>query len=214
MDLKKRNEDMRVFFNEKAEGYDDVHMKMIKNKDRITELMPEDTCRVLDLGAGTGLELISLYERFPEARVTAMDISENQLKMLEKRPFADKLQLVCGDFFETDFGGGYDAVISSAALHHFDEPEKRELYKKIFDCLKSGGVFINSDRVLDTYEQQLDNFELFRTDPTHWRHFDTPLALCREETLLTETGFRAFRHEVLPQGENYMLTYVRKPLEE
>ena len=123
MDLKKRNEDMRVFFNEKAEGYDDVHMKMIKNKDRITELMPEDTCRVLDLGAGTGLELISLYERFPEARVTAMDISENQLKMLEKRPFADKLQLVCGDFFETDFGGGYDAVISSAALHHFDEPE-------------------------------------------------------------------------------------------
>lgn len=202
---------MRTFFNEKAEGYDDVHMKMIKNKDRITELLPGDACRVLDLGAGTGLELLSLYERFPEARVTAVDISENQLKMLEKRPFADKMQLVCGDFFDTDFGSDYDAVISSAALHHFDEPEKRVLYKKIFDCLKNGGVFINSDRVLDTYEQQLDNFELFRTDPTHWRHFDTPLSLCREETLLTETGFRSFRHEVLPQGENYMLTYVRKP---
>ena len=211
MDLKKRNADMREFFNERAATYDNVHMKMILNKDRITELLPEDTFKVLDLGAGTGLELLSLYERFPEARVTAIDISENQLKMLEQRPFIDKMTLICGDFFEVDFGTEYDAVISSAALHHFDEPEKRVLYKKIFDCLKPGGVFINSDRVLDTYEQQLDNFELFRVDPTHWSHFDTPLSLCREETLLTETGFRSFMHEVLPQGENYMLTYVKKP---
>ena len=39
MDLKKRNADMRDFFNLKAEGYDNVHMKMILNKDRITELL-------------------------------------------------------------------------------------------------------------------------------------------------------------------------------
>lgn len=211
MDLKKRNAEMREFFNRKAEGYDNVHMKMILNKDRITELMPEGVAKVLDLGAGTGLELLSLYERFPEVRVTAVDISENQLEMLKMRPFIDKMTLVLGDFFDVDFGTDYDAVISSAALHHFDEPEKRVLYKKIFDCLKPGGVFINSDRVLDTYEQQLDNFQLFHDDPTHWGHFDTPLSLCREETLLTETGFRSFKHEVLPQGENYMLTYVKKP---
>ena len=33
MDLKKRNEDMREFFNSKAEGYDNVHMRMILNKE-------------------------------------------------------------------------------------------------------------------------------------------------------------------------------------
>jgi len=80
MELLKRNEEMRDFFNEKADGYDDVHLKMMDNKIAITALLPEKVERVLDLGAGTGLELIPLFERFPQAHVTVVDISAEMLK--------------------------------------------------------------------------------------------------------------------------------------
>lgn len=140
MDLQKRNREMRDFFDEKADGYDEVHLPMMANKRIIAECLPDDTCDVLDLGAGTGLELLPLFGRFPDARVTVIDISEAMLRQLRRRDFSDRVEVVCGDFFEADFGCMRDAVISSAALHHFDESEKARLYGKIAGCLKPGGM--------------------------------------------------------------------------
>ena len=104
MDLKKRAENMRAFFNRKADenAYDCVHLTMMGNKTPMIDLLPEGTKRVLDLGAGTGLELIPLFERFPDVRVTAIDVAEEMLAQLSKRDFADKVKIICGDFFDVD----------------------------------------------------------------------------------------------------------------
>ena len=129
MDLKARNAEMKAFFDEKADGYDNVHLPMMANTIAITEALPEGTVRVLDLGGGTGLELIPLFERFPAARVTVIDLSEPMMAQIGERSFADRVDCVAGDFFAVDFGEGYDAVISSAALHHFTPEHKRPLYE-------------------------------------------------------------------------------------
>ncbi len=210
MDLKKRNEEMRDFFNEKADGYDDVHLPMIANKEAITEALPKNTMRVLDLGAGTGLELIPLFERFPKAHVTVIDISIEMLNGLMKRPFADRIDVVCGDFFSAEFSENYDAVISSAALHHFEAADKLKLYKKVFESLRSGGVFINSDRCLDTVEDEIQIFKDFREHHQLVRHFDTPLAHQTEVRILVETGFKDIFIRDLDERHNYKLISARK----
>ena len=208
MDLKKRNEEMRGFFDEKAGGYDDVHLLMMGNKRAITEMLPDGVEKVLDLGAGTGLELIPLFERFPNARVTVVDISSEMLSALKKRPFADRLDIIQADFFSADFGGGYDAVISSAALHHFTGDEKLGLYRRIYDALNPGGIFVNSDRYLKTQWEEDETFRAFYENTHGMRHFDTPLTLANEEKLLARAGFVNIASREL--NERYAIWYGTK----
>ena len=194
INLAERNEDMRSFFAEKASTYDEVHGQpsLMDTKLTIPPVLPEDTKKLLDLGAGTGLELIAVFERFPDVKVTAIDITEEMLAELRKRPFASSVESICGDFFSVDFGNGYDAVISSSALHHFDREEKARLYRKIFDALKPGGLFINADCIASSLEDEEFVFSEYRNNRAAYKHLDTPLYVGTEETLLREAGFTRF----------------------
>ena len=85
----------------------------------------------------------------------AIDITENMLDILKTREFSNNIEMICEDFFKVDFGQEkFDAVISSAALHHFSKEEKEILYKKIYDSLKDGGQFINSDKFAKDEEEE------------------------------------------------------------
>ncbi len=210
MDLKLRCEEMREFFDEKAHiEFDEVHSPMMPNKEAITKVLPAGTKEILDLGAGTGMELIPLFERFPDAHVTALDISPNMLSELKTRDFIRNVTCVCGDFFKLSFGSGFDAVISSAALHHFEEADKARLYRKAYEALKCGGSFINSDRYFETRAEQDENFRLFYENPKIMRHFDTPLCIESEKALLLGAGFTDFETVAL-EDKNYILMIAHK----
>ncbi|MBR5445201.1 MAG: class I SAM-dependent methyltransferase [Clostridia bacterium] len=208
IDLADRNRYMRKFFDEKAEGFDDVHMSLQESKRAVTEVLPDGISRVLDLGVGTGMELYALTERFPDVRITGIDISPNMTAFLLKRPFADRITCIVGDFFETDFGTEYDAVISTSALHHFDAACKAVLYKKIFASLRPGGYFVNSDRFVDTEEEALDFYRYFLENPE--RHGDTPLTTALETTLLTEAGFTDIRFVPVQTDRGYKCLVCRR----
>lgn len=60
----------------------------METKKTLADNLDKDTSKILDLGAGTGLELIHLFEIYPNASVTVIDISENMLNELSKRAFA------------------------------------------------------------------------------------------------------------------------------
>ena len=190
MEHRRRVDEMRTFFNAKIGEYDSVHRQMMDIKEHIARALPDHTRRVLDLGVGTGLELFPLFERFPDARVTGADVSEAMLAELRKRPFADRIDVICGDFFTADLGSGYDAVISSAALHHFDEGEKLQLYGIVYGCLTSDGLFVNADRCTDTLQEQEALFEDYRINGHTVPHYDTPLWTETERRLLLAAGFR------------------------
>ena len=213
MDLKERNQGMKDFFDGKANDYDDnkqsSHLKKRKNKSAIIEELKNNIETVLDLGAGTGLELIPLFEKFPNTKVTAIDISDNMLEELKGRSFANKVKTICGDFFELDFGCNYDAVISSAALHHFNEKDKKELYTKIYECLKNDGQFINSDRFVDTQEEQDRLMKEYEETPNLYPHMDTPLTTENEKRILNEIGFKNIKIGNL-EDERYKLLIATK----
>ena len=209
MTLEERNQKVRAFFNGKIDTYDDVHSEYMKTKITLADNLDKNAERILDLGAGTGLELIHLFELFPDAQVTVIDITENMLAKLKQRSFAKHVTTICGDFFEVPFGDNFDAVITTSAFHHFKKDEKIKLHKKILDCLKNGGQFINCDLIAltpDNEAGQLDQLE-HSTDDSN--HIDIPLTIENEIDAMQKAGFVQ-----ITSGnggkENYCLFTARK----
>ena len=207
MDLLERNKENIEFFNEKADSYDEVHKEFMNTKAMLTENIDIDAKKVVDLGAGTGLELYEFFDKIPNARVKAIDLSEGMLDKLKERPFSDKVDIVCGDFFEVDFGKDNDVIMSTSALHHFLYNEKIKLYKKIYDALREGGLFINSDYIVDTIEEE--NQCLYNYENKVNRHNDTPLTIDHELEILHMVGFNNIEVKK-PEKENYKLIKARK----
>jgi len=189
MDINANAEKNRVFFNEKIDEYDQTHATYMNTKNELTYNLPENVTNILDLGVGTGLELIELFKKYPNAKVTAIDISENMLERLKQREFGDKITIVRGNFFDVDFGSNYDAVISTSALHHFLKDDKLVLYKKIYDALKDGGIFLNSDKIVETNQEELNAVLNYEEKISYSKHIDTPLSIEHEVEILDDAGF-------------------------
>lgn len=94
---------------------------------RIACLAGDDVRHIVDLGAGTGTGAFALLERFPTARVTAVDNSPAMLERIvataRERGFGDRVRTL-----EADAGAGLPGVVdadliwASASLHHLDDP--------------------------------------------------------------------------------------------
>ena len=190
MDLKKRSREMKDFFNERIDEYDDLHLKIIKAKEKIVDFIPKDAKNIIDLGTSTGLQLIKVYKEFPNIKTIAIDVSDEMLKKLEDRHISDNITIVNESFFDYDFGCCRDAVISTQALHHFDPKDKLVLFKKIYDSLKEGGVFINEDYYVESLEEEKKGFDDYKNlVKGEGKHYDTPLTIEHEIELLKEAGF-------------------------
>ena len=95
--------------------------------DRLAHLAGDGVSRITDLGAGTGTGTFALLERFPGARVTAVDTSPDMLALLtaaaRERGLDGRLATLEADVTESPPGpAGADLVWASAALHHFGDP--------------------------------------------------------------------------------------------
>lgn len=204
MDIKLNAEKNRAFFNQKIEEYDLVHESFMNTKNALTYNLPDTVTNILDLGAGTGLELIELFKRFPNVKVTAIDVSEKMLEKLTEREFGCNVKTICGNFFDVDFGSNYDAVISTSALHHFLKNDKLVLYKKIYDCLNPEGVFLNSDKIVNTNQEEIEAIEFYNKYINDKPHIDTPLSIEHEIEILKDSLFEDVLY--LPvEKENYRL---------
>ena len=101
---------------------------------------------VLDLGAGTGLLSAHVRRAVPGARLHLVDGSEPMLA-------AARARLGDVDRFELrDLAGGlpdgpFDAVVSSLAIHHLADDDKRALFERIARVLVPGGVFVHLEQV-------------------------------------------------------------------
>jgi len=155
MSLKK----MAAFFDDMSEIYDEHMLCTNKMEDFyaiIAELVrpSRPDFRLLDLGCGTGLELERLFVRYPDMRVTGIDLSPGMLELLRAKFPGKRMEIICGSYFDADFGAGFDTALSTKSLHHFGEGEKRGLYAKIRAALKPGGLFILGDNTVQSQERQ------------------------------------------------------------
>jgi hypothetical protein len=98
---------------------------------------------VLDLAAGSGVWGISLAEKCPKARVTAVDwpaVLPVTKRVAERHGVADRFTFVAGDLRNADFWTGHQVATLGHILHSEGPQRSRELLKKTFAALAPGGT--------------------------------------------------------------------------
>jgi tRNA (cmo5U34)-methyltransferase len=152
-----KSENVKSHFEEEAIEFDKIILKLIPYyKDMVKALINaipfnnDDSIKVLDLGCGTGTISESLINKFPNAKVTCLDIAENMIELAKVKLKGHKdINYVLADFYHVNFSEKYDVILSSLALHHLiTDDDKIEVYKKIYDTLNEGGAFFNADDTL------------------------------------------------------------------
>ncbi len=99
---------------------------------------------IVDLGAGTG----NLTVRLPEgARVVCVDVSAKMLALARPKLTGRAVSYVLCDVMDyvEAARGPWDAVVSTYALHHLEDDEKKSLIDTIAPKLCRGGVLAIGD---------------------------------------------------------------------
>lgn len=117
---------------------------------------PGRPIKVLDIAAGPGMYGIMVAQNNPAAEIVAVDwgnVLEVARGNAAKFGVTERYRTIPGSAFEVDFGGGYDLVLLTQFLHHFDPPTNIGLLKKIHGAMKPGArlatieMMPNDDRV-------------------------------------------------------------------
>jgi tRNA (cmo5U34)-methyltransferase len=121
---------------------------------------------VLDIGSGTGMEAIPILQQFPNLSIVTLDYSQAmndelslKLKSLSREKLDSRISMLLGDVSglhrssdnllrklpEKEQETGYIAVVSAFAIHHLSHLQKIKVYKRMYEILRKGGIFINAD---------------------------------------------------------------------
>ncbi|HAI87472.1 MAG TPA: hypothetical protein DCL63_10845 [Firmicutes bacterium] len=205
---------MAEFFDTRVGGYEEHMQEILPAFDEfyssVAGQIPAtiEPLSILDLGCGTGLELDFIFDRAPNARVTAVDLSSEMLAKLkaklERSQYGPQVEVVHGSYLTMPFhAGSFDYVVSVQTMHHFIPDVKLGLYTRIAGALKAGGMYIEGDYVvspdeerslLARYAETVKSLQAAGTvgedelvDGKY--HIDIPLSVQSQTAVLREAGF-------------------------
>lgn len=164
--------------------------------------------KVLDLGTGTGILSMFWYQHFPEADYKLVDIADEMLNVARNR-FAglENVSYEVLDYIKEFPEDKFDVIISALSIHHLEDEQKEDLFKKIYTELPTGGVFVNYDQFCwgspemnswydSFWENKLKNSELSKLDLELWqerRKLDKECSVEEEIKMLQESGFKIIK---------------------
>lgn len=146
--------------------------------------------RFIDLGAGAGAVAASVMRHFPNARGILADISAPMMEAGGQKltPFEGRYHYVeydmNSDAWPSELQGPFQAIVSARAIHHLTDPLKGRIFRRAYEALAPGGVFVNWD--------------LFR-QPDQAQNPNHPTATIQDQLdLMSQAGFQAVApyHEV------------------
>jgi 2-polyprenyl-3-methyl-5-hydroxy-6-metoxy-1,4-benzoquinol methylase len=112
--------------------------------------------KVLDIAAGHGMFGVTIAQRNADAEIVALDwaaVLEVAKENAVKAGVESRYSTIAGSAFDVDYGEGYDVVLITNFIHHFDPPTNEAFLRKAHAALKPGGRAItlefvpNEDRV-------------------------------------------------------------------
>jgi tRNA (cmo5U34)-methyltransferase len=162
------------FFNqEQAELYDERNRKLAPISDNLhflIKLVLEDLpvrSRILSVGAGTGAEILSLAEAFPEWSFVAVEPSLSMLNVCRARiqsaGLLDRCEFVHGFAQDLPARADFDAVLAILVAHFVKRDDRLSFFKNLTDRLRAGGYLVNAEISFDLdsaeFPSMLKNWE-------------------------------------------------------
>lgn len=155
-----------------ASEYDESRRRLIPCYDLFSATVAELAARtvkttsplILDLGAGTGLLSEFIMQKFPSASLNLLDESAEMLSKAQLRLEKYNPKIFVQPMTTPLPIGGVHATISSLAIHHLTDEDKRDLFRRIFQALVPGGIFINGEQILGENDWQQKLFEATHLD--------------------------------------------------
>ncbi len=199
-------------YKQEAAAFDAMIRKLVPNYEQMIDVLvsiipgPAGRClSVADLGCGTGAVSSAIADKFPNAELTCVDMSDNMLRLAEAK-LGEHITCIQADFNTFEFPRQYDLIVSSLALHHLvTDGDKLTFYEKIFSALKPDGQFINIDVILaanealeDIYLKKLKNFmaehitreEIERDWIPKYGSVDFPVSMTTHLDMMKSCGFK------------------------
>ncbi len=137
---------LRGYYRWHAKFYDITRWAFLFGRNDLIETVAaqvKSPARILEIGCGTGKNLVALAEAFPGARITGLDLSADMLDRARAKsaPFADRVDLLHRPYDGpvADEGGKFDLIVISYALSMIN-PGYDEVIQRCRGDLGDAGV--------------------------------------------------------------------------
>ena len=147
------------FTQDAAKSYDDRNRKLsdISNcLHFLTGLLLKelpDQSRILCVGVGTGAEILSLSQTYPNWKFLALDPSQSMLNIcrerLQQAGVADRCEFVHGYVQDLPPGENFNAALSILLAHFVPKNDRQSFFQNMTDRLKPRGFLVNAEISFD-----------------------------------------------------------------
>lgn len=167
---------------------------------------PSGARGLLDIGTGTGCIAISLAKNLPSAKISALDISEEALKIAEVNAKLNKVEI---DFFQTDILAAeslpmkYDVIVSNPP--YVRELEKKQMQQNVLKYEPHSALYVKDEDPLLFY-RAISRLAKNHLNPGGKLFFEINEYLAYEMTeLLKAEGFKNIEIKKDIYGKDRML---------
>lgn len=165
------------FTAEHAQHYDELNSKLAPISDNLhflIRLILEDLppySKILSVGAGTGAEILSLANAFPNWSFVAVEPSLSMLDVCKARMrnagLSDRCEFVHGFAHDLPAQADFDAAMAVLVAHFVKREERLAFFKTIIDRLQPGGYLVNAEISCDLdsaeFPAMLRNWQAMQT---------------------------------------------------
>jgi tRNA (cmo5U34)-methyltransferase len=157
------------FDEERARKYDRTARQVVPGYEALHSMAASllrvelgEEAQILVVGAGTGMELLTLAEQQPKWRLTGVDPSPEMLALARERlhtqGWTERVQLHVGHTHELPDTVTYDAATCLLVIHHLAREEQLELLRHIAKRLRKGAPLIVAEMLGDSTSPQFRRF--------------------------------------------------------
>lgn len=199
------HEKMKSFFDLRADGYDAHMASILEGYDDFYGKIAspfektDEPVEVLDLGVGTGIELGFIFAKAPNARITAVDLSEEMLKKMVSKyeKYSSQIRTIVDSYLTLELKPhSFNYIVSVMSFHHLMPEKKVTLYKKLRNALVPTGIFVEGDYIVSQDEEKrlLKEFNQLKKDNSMMEdgqyHIDIPFSEETQIRAIKDAGFK------------------------
>ena len=183
-----------------------MHERSELSADKVADAVSQNKIgKLLDLGCGPGSYTAAILKKDKTATATLMDRAvaiKVARKIYKTQSVYNRLHFVSGDFFDDEFGEGYDTVLLSNIIHIYNVKENKIIFKKINKGLKKGGRFVLYDLFLNNSKTEPFDAALFAITMLLYTKTGKSYAFGEVDSLLRNAGFARIKKTKIGDGSS------------